>query len=881
MATLPANPNEILSGLDAELASNPFANSPRGGIETGFDGSSAVVQQTPQEQQPTEGPLLSGDAKVVFRLLDEHVKRYDLTTQNRVAQDTHWTLVKLGYPWSTLEKEPNRDIYKHSLPYGSKAIAIQAVPNKVWKSVNQTVEALMVDFPAPSAEAIDDSEDAENAADVADRFLTQDGSEQGTNDYALFHDRVTRALTCATSYIEYWADPVGGGYVPYQIHAHPQAVDPSNPLLGPNGEPTTDHVLRYVTGPLTPEGTPGPGATFTENPADAAPQWQPKLRAAKWGREHVLCFPEHARVEEAEKVIVVGYCTIGEAKRRWKQVGAMESDQLEALCNWTPERYMSLLPPHQRARWRQADGKNKDKASASDERIMFYYHGYVRACPEYPKGADVVVSGALAGLILASDNLSAQVPAREKKAEPGMPALAAENPAPLSAPVQQASPELQAAPDGMLPQSPKKHETRCMEIPVVQITPRRDPDELEPTGRAYVEMIAGACENNAVLAMRYVEYLTKALTNPSVIQSTSPIEGWQVEEARATGDLLILNGPDDAPVALPLQAIPADFFRMYELTDENVNSMASTERAASGSSQSQERSGKAIQLAVSQNNVSLSGMNTEINNAYARACRIKVQLATKHFSTAQQIGYIGEDGAYKQDEFTGHDFALIGKVSIKAGTGTLIPPDQKVQYLANLQGSGLLSPEEAMEAARPAYAKRLGLPDSPHEQYVERCIDAWLKGPPTPTWEQEFAAAQQQLAAWKANVSTIVQGQLAQGGQPNPMAPPPEAGPAPQMPFNPFQPRPNDDEPAVAMIYVRKLSRIISSVKWSEFGPGWRQILTEKYLLARKYATPQPVQPQPGQPKPSTPKQPSDDTPPKAPGQETPGAQPVPSPLGN
>lgn len=858
MATKPAAFNEVLTGLDAELASAGLAQSPRGGVETGFDGTSGgavvPVQQQPEEQAPADGPLLTGNDPEVFRLIDQLAKRQDLLVASHIALDTHWTVTKLGYGlYSNLKKEPGKDIYTHSMTYGARAIGMNAVPNKVWKCVNQTVEALMVDFPEGDCEPDNPSEEAKKACDVGNRFLTEDGSEQGTNDFALFHDRVTRAMTCATAYLECWSDPTGGGYVPLQIKAHPQAMDASNPLVGPDGQPTTDHILRYVT----------PTGQFTENPAEAAPQWQPKLRAAKWGREHVRVYPEHARVEDAEMVIIVGYCTISEAKRRWKAVAQMQAQQLETLCGWTPDNYMTLLPPNQRARWKQSDGRDKDKKSASDERLMFYYHAYVRACPDYKKGADVVVSGANAGIILGKDFLSAEVDVKEEAST-----------------VQQAPSALQAAPDGALAAGimPKpKKQIRCMEIPVVQVTPRRDPDELDPTGRAYVEMIAGACESNAYLAMAFKEAIEKTLTQPFAIQSTSPIEGWQVEDARATGDFLILDGPEDEPKQLQPPVLPNSFFNMFELTDEAINSIASTERASSGSSQAQERSGKAIQLAVSQNNVSLSGMNTEINNAFVRWQRIKIQMATKHFTTAQVISYIGEDGAYKQDDFTGLDAAQIGNVTIKGGTGTLMPADQKVQYLANLQGAGLLPAEEAMEAARPAYAKRLGLPDSPHEQYVERCVDAWLKGPPTPDWEQQFAAGQQAMAQWKQKVSALVQQQLSAGVTPDPTTPPPEAGPAPTMPFNPFAPRPNDDEPGVAAIWVRKLSRVISSNKWSDATPGWRQILSEKYLTARKFLAPPPMPGGPAQP--GQPKQPSDGTPPKAPGQQSPGAQPTSSPL--
>jgi hypothetical protein len=93
---------------------------------------------------------------LVFKTVDG--LRQELIALNHLAQDTHWTYVKLGYPWSTLTKEPNRDRYRPDLPYGSAGITIQAVPNKAWDLINKTTEALLVDFPQAECEPGDDSE---------------------------------------------------------------------------------------------------------------------------------------------------------------------------------------------------------------------------------------------------------------------------------------------------------------------------------------------------------------------------------------------------------------------------------------------------------------------------------------------------------------------------------------------------------------------------------------------------------------------------------------------------------------------------------------------------------------------------------------------------
>lgn len=790
--------------------------------------------------------MLEDDDASVFSEADALIRRYELLAINRWNQDEYYKTVVDGYPWASLIHDTKRDTYTFELPYGVNSLSIQPIPNKNLDLVNKTSEALLVDFPAADAEPLDDSEQAEQASEMADRFLTQDAGEQGTNDAVLYDDRVKLALSCASTYIEYWVDPAGGGYVPLEILAHPQAESPDSPLVGPDGMPTTDLVMRYVTAPQ--------GGQFTTDPSQAAPQWQPKIRASKWAREHIRTFPEHLPVETCEKVIILGYCTLGEAKKRWQSVAEMAPEDLSALCDWTPTRYLVLLPEFQRSRWKLSDGKLKNKGGSSDERIMFYYHLYQKATPDYPKGADVVVSGVDGGLILDKNVLSVEVEVSKGQGQP-------------------------------------IKETRCREIPVVQVTPRGDPTGQDPTGRCYVSLFVGATENNATLGQGYAEALYKKLHTPFGSSSMSPIEGWQVEEARTTGNILSYLRPEDLPRPLDPPILDTSFFQMYTLSDEAINSIATAERAASGADNSKERSGKALQIAVSQNNIGKNSMLTAVNNSYARGSRIKLELVMAFYTTTQQVAYVGEDGANKMMDLHAMDFALIGKVGIKAGTGTGLTQDGKVQYLANLKAEGFIQADEAMDSARPSFAKRLGIPPNPFEQYVSRCIDTWLDGPPEtdqrpdpmtgqpkPDWatqyrawmqaqtmyEQQLAqyqtqsAAQQQYFQQKATMlagapsgmlgpesqeaqaatayqSASIAVSMATMQNPNieqPLVPPQQ--PQVPKPWVPFSQRPNDTEPTLSEIWRRRLSRIISSVDYERFGPEWADVLTRQYTTMRQ-----------------------------------------------
>lgn len=808
-------------------ASIPMAQTPRGGMEFGFDGTSngkrpgrggvvpgdAPVAEgepaAPEQDFAGMGSWLEDDDATVFTTANDLVLRQELLAINHLQQDTHYTLIKGGFPFSELTKDQNRDTYRQTIPTGMSRLSIQAVPNQAADLVNKATEAILIDPPQPDPAPLNDSEQAQAAAEMAERFLTEDGGENGTNDIQLFTDALDASLVRATAYIEDDVDPVGGGYVPLQILAHPQAVSPDNPLVGPDGMPTPDNVLRYVTAPT--------GGQFTDDPEQAAPQWQPKIVSTVWGREHWRVYPESVPVEKAEKLIGLLYCTIGQAKRRWPAVAAMSQEELDALLSWTPPRFLVLLPPFQRARWRLSTGNDANKSGSSDERIIFYYKVLQKAAPDHKRGAEVIVSGALDGKILHKDTLATvlEVPAEGE--------------------------------------APKK-EVRCMDIPVTQLTPRSDPDGRDPSGVSYMELFCGATEFNAALATGFLEALNIWLHPDSYVVSTSSVQGFQVEESRVSGDAIPILRKDDMPQYGNMPPIPPSFWDAYDRNDQAIRAIASLDKAVTGQEDSTKESGKALQIAVNRAMVGLARMQRPVNTAFERHRRIKIQLAMRHFSTAQTIRYVGEDGSYKATQWKGTDFALVGNVGTQPGTGSMMAPDQKVNYLATVAQQGFLPIDEAADAARETFARRLGLGDDPHKQYIERCVTLWLDGPPeadpnaidamgqpAPDWatqwkqyreekqayDQTAQAAQQQTAKLQ-----VVAANDADGGQPMPVDQP-QLGPPPVAPWSPFAPRPNDTEPKIAELWMKRLSRVISTVKFDAMPPEWRECLVEKYEAAR------------------------------------------------
>jgi hypothetical protein len=140
----------------------------------------------------------------------------------------------------------------------------------------------------------------------------------------------------------------------------------------------------------------------------------------------------------------------------------------------------------------------------------------------------------------------------------------------------------------------------------------------------------------------------------------------------------------------------------------------------------------------------------------------------------------------------------------------------------------------------------LGLPPSPHEEHIDRCIADWLEGPPqgweeayqhNQTIEQQQATYQQQA---EAQTQQLVEAFTAQGTDPQTAQQMAQqqvtrtlgALPQPMQLPTPFMPRANDEEPAVAQIQAMKLSKLMATPEYEAQPFEWRQVVDQKYQQA-------------------------------------------------
>lgn len=785
MATNGNNDSGGLFGLDAALASQPLSPMTDGGRGNPVRGVERLKELMPglgDEDRPNAGlgPLMEDDDAKTFRAIDEMVRRQEPLARSRLAQDAHYTYLKMGLSFSTLEKQQNQDVYSQSFPPGY-TLRAAAVPNKAADLCHKLTETLLVDSAQPDPKPETDDESAVQAAALAREFLMQDGGEAGTNDRAVFYAQVERATTCAASFVWVWVDPTGGGSIAKQIKAHPQATDANNPLVALDpltGQelPTTDYVLRYVTA----------DGQFTPNPADAERVWVPRLRVERLGREHVRVFPETKELHDAEAVVVLYFTTVGEAKRRWKSVAEMDDTQLAALCEWSPPRPTVILPASVRARWKATSSEGNP--SVNDERILFFYAYFRKSDPTYPMGAEVFISGANGGIILSREPLVAEV-------------------------------EVPSG-DG---QDVRVRDRRDLDIPLAEIKPLSDATNGDPMGVAVMARIAAAGEAGARLVTSLQAAIDKILHPARFVAATSPLHDDDIEASRGNGQLAMVTSMQDVPRYEDSPDLPGNTMDVVEWTYGQMDSAIGLNKPAQGSDDSREVSGVARRIAVQQSLVAVSRMQHAVNIAWERFWRVKLQLIMKAFSVPQLLRYVGVDGSAKQEWFTGADFARVTGVAVKAGTGTMLPPNEKVNYAIQLRDAGMVDEDTALEIALPGYMSVLGVPDNPHIQRVERQIAAWLEGPTPDFAQQAEAFAASQMPQFDAM------------GNPIPM---PEV-PAPWTPFADVLPV--DSEPSVAAMRKRRLGNLMATTKFSAQPPEWRQAVILAYQSALQAAMPAPV----------------------------------------
>lgn len=714
--------------------------------------ASETKPAVPQQDFSGLGKLLEEpNDKKLFQSIDSEVKAQEKLAKNREQLAKHLGRIRRGVPFSTLEKNEDKATWRATLPPGVTDTP-QPIPNKADDLCAKIVSQVLTDEFRPEPKPQDESNDQHRgAADLVKRFLVTDGLESGTNDSELFRDCLDTAQT-RPSFVHVWVDPEGDGWRPRQIKAHPEAQDANNPLVGPDGLPTTDYVLRYVTA----------DGQFTENPAEADRQWLPKIKRDVLTDANVRTFPATLAIGASVTLLMVQ--PLSDVKRRFPALRDAQSDQLKALSLWKPLRPKALIPEAFQAQYKSQELAGEE-GKVSDETLIFWYQKYCAPGYDYPDGADIAVSGALDGWVLNKATLRDDIESDE----------------------------------GVIP--------IVRDIPVSLCKPLHDTVRRDPFGYRPIERFGSSNEALASLYGGTLEDTDRRLHPNVFLPVTSPVQSWELTQR--TGQAIQVLSKDDMPTYEEFAELPAFLPQIIENIETGMETAAGLGDTAQSLETPTATSGVAKQIVVGQAKVNLAPIHQNMVSFICRYWRIKTQFAQCKFTVPQQVEYAGIDSAQKQRWFTGADFVGVKDITIQAGSGTMMSPVEKQQYIGYAQSAAWLDPEEAAEVGRSTLSDDLGLSESPHGEHIARQLASWCEGPPD-QWTPAGPA-----------VDPVTQ---------QPALDPQTGQPAIQpASWSPFDPRPTDEDPTVAKVRYKKLRDFIATADYSKQPPEWRQLIDAEY----------------------------------------------------
>jgi hypothetical protein len=719
-----------------------------------------------------KGPLLEEpDDKKVFKTINDIVESQEQLAKNRDAARKWRAAIRAGQPFAELKKSEDRSMWEFKpAPGGSTT----PVPNEADALCRKIASQVGVDLPQPDPKPATDSEQDRGAADLAKRFLKVDGDESGTHDSDLFRDALDSSQTDASHFAHVWVDTKGAGWRPKQIMAHPQALDATNPLVAidPNTgmeAPTADYVLRYVN-----------GAQFVETAAEAERQWLPRICRDVMGPQHVRTVPESMDVATAPGVILLDWGPVSKLKR---QVPELDESVIARLAEWKPKRHKMLVPEAMRYKLKEQASKG-DGLVVDDNTLVFWLRKYCdpKLNPDYPDGADIIVTGVDGGIVLKKGTLRHEIPSGE--------------------------------------------DVRVLlrTTPVSQCRALNDSESRDPFGKAPIDLFGSTNEGLSQLFGAVLEDTDHRLHPNLFLPSTSPVQRWQIE-ARS-GEPIPVLGKEDLPMY-------EEFADLATFTPQIIEAMKTSMRESAGLGDTaavlnspNSQSGISKQLEVSQAKVFLSPISQNFSAYAKRYWRIKLEMAQAFLTIPQEVEYVGLDQAYKQRWFTGADFGGVKDVAIMAGTGTLMSPTEKQQFLSFSQQAGWIDMDEAGEAGRSTVSDDLGLQSMPAEDAIKRELAQWMQGPPEGKMDE---ATGQEVPGWTP-------------AQPPPVDPTtqqPAIDPATGQPmqgqpasWTPFLPRITDEDPAVAKRQYKILRDFTYTNDYSQHPPEWRALVDERVQLA-------------------------------------------------
>jgi hypothetical protein len=764
------------------------------GPEPGRGPEQPSDDEAPEAQGPKRGPLLdlpeAAAAKKAWKLF----KDQDPAMQQRIARWDVNARRRRGDPWSRIVKDQDTGTARVYSPPGAANTTPALL--KTGRLARKFTYTLFSDPPKPNVEPTSGQDEDRDAAELSERILLDLGGESGINVTKTARRAVGKACSYASAFVHVYVDPAGGQR-PKRIRAHPDAETVGDAVFQTVPDPQTQAPMRIARD--VPEGgyppryvmprepdQPQEAARLTDDPREAEQEWVPRLCRTIYSGKNVRLLPDTADgIESADGVQIADFLALGVLKGMFPRIDAMTPDEQWALTKVKPERVNDFLPKHAADRRRTASsgsaaGQTEQKGPPDDALVFVLMTWYRGPTPTYPKGAYVVTAG--------------------DKFRLYGEAWCAET----------------TGPDG-------KPTEECLDLPVAQFRQFEDDDEDDPYGFGLIDFIGSGDEVRATQFGNLIEHLYR-FNNPHIfVPNGSSLSAKQLSVRRGTP---IFVNPGGEPKYEEVPQYPQQSIDLLDRATDEMNDESGLEEAAQGVATPSVQSGRHADAIIQQALVALSGPRQNIEDAIVRLWRLILQTARARFTTPQLLKYKGEDGDYIVTEWSAADLRSTKDVRMAPGSFTMMNPDLKAQYTMQIAQPAGLTPDEVKRLTVGNVRAIIGLQDDPNVLRVRRSISQWEKGPPA-GWQPPAPAMP--AAPAPAPMPMEGPGTQAGGGGQGPATPAPAGPPAPPPPDPVWDPRPSDEEQAVALLRFGELSRAMAGGKYGKQPPAWRQVFDAEY----------------------------------------------------
>jgi len=516
-----------------------------------------------------------------------------------------------------------------------------------------------------------------------------------------------------------------------------------------------------------------PEGQFTEDRATADRVWLPKLKDEVLTGKQVRLLPYDVRdIWEADGVMVGTAVTLGEFKKTFPEVEKWDDARITKLVSARPQHFKDILEPHQ---------KDTGQAQAQKGSLVFVCTRYHTQAAKYPEGAYLIVAGE----------------------------------------------------DEMMHRSTwfdTEHGTP-LDIPVTQF--KHFTEEGNPYGEGLMTGLGPGNEVRGALLDSMLEHLSRFQRRHIFLPMTSNVQPQQLQSPMGT-PIPILPGQEPKYEEVP--DFPVIVEKMEQLVSIDMDDESGLQQAGQGLNPTGVKSGHHQDVILQQVAQGLSDLRQNTERGLIRGWRIMLQLIRAYYTIPQQVSWEGDDGRYKQRDWSAVDLGSTRDVRLERGSFTQMTPTAKAALAHEYAQAGMLGPQDLEHVTETNIGGLFGLQKNPHRMRVRRQIAQWNEGPPEGFQPPIVQPPQPPMA--------VPGGGLPVPPQPAPVSPNggPVAPPAP--PPNPYAPllaeiwapTPADDEAPVAMLRVYELGRAMASTKFHRWPPAWQQGLVLAYQQARQAA---------------------------------------------